>query len=93
LPATPPPSPARGSPWASRLGWAAVVALAVGVALTAVRFAWPGDGPSWLGGIGGVVFYLGVVLVAVWTVVRLYGTSARLRARQRDLWDDRGGLN
>ncbi len=84
----PPPPPLRRSLWVSRLGRSAAVVVLVGVALTAVDFAWPDDGPSWLG-LGGAIFYLGVVLVALWTVLRLFDTSARLRARQRNIWDDR----
>ena len=75
----------------SRLGRSAAAVIVVGVGFTAVQFAWPGDGPSWLG-IGGVLFYLGVLLVALWTVIRLLDTSARLRARQRNIWDDRDKL-
>lgn len=85
MPDNPSPPPLRRNVWVSRLGWAAVVMIVVGVALTAVQFAWRDDAPSWLG-VGGAVFYLGVTLVALWTVIRLLGTSARLR---REVWDDR----
>lgn len=81
--ANPPPPPSRRKLWVSWLGRAAALSIAAAVTLAAVQWLWPGDAPSWLS-VSGVFFYFGVVLVALWTSVRLFGTSSRLQAPRRE---------
>jgi len=83
VPVNPPPPTLRTSPWVSRLGRAAVVVLVVGAVLTPVTLV-NSALPFWLLPVGIVLISLGVVLGAVWTLIRLVAASVHVEARPRD---------